>query len=80
MIQALLDLYECTFDQKYLIWADELQTVQDQLFWDHGYAGYFSTSSSNEHNIFRFKDGKKILLKLKSVRVLFLVSKFFFNL
>ncbi|XP_073998384.1 spermatogenesis-associated protein 20 isoform X2 [Rhodnius prolixus] len=56
MIQALLDLYECTFDQKYLIWADELQTVQDQLFWDHGYAGYFSTSSSNEHNIFRFKD------------------------
>lgn len=55
MIQAMLDLYECTFDQKYLIWADELQTVQDQLFWDHGYAGYFSTVS-NQNNIIRFKD------------------------
>ncbi|KAK9509733.1 hypothetical protein O3M35_006986 [Rhynocoris fuscipes] len=55
MIRGLLDLYECTFDQEWLVWAVDLQKMQDHLFWDHGYAGYFSTVS-NPHNIFRMKE------------------------
>lgn len=56
LIRGLIDLYECTFNEDWLIWADELQHVQDELFWDHGLAGYFSTSSSDTNSLFRLKE------------------------
>jgi uncharacterized protein YyaL (SSP411 family) len=34
VIQALLDLYEATFDPDWLAWAAELQRKQDELFFD----------------------------------------------
>ncbi|KAJ3089710.1 spermatogenesis-associated protein 20 [Quaeritorhiza haematococci] len=55
MIQALLDLYEATFNEKWLSWAVDLQKKQDELFWDSVEGGYFSGS----------KDEKRILLRLK---------------
>ena len=33
-IQALIDLYEATFEPRWLAWATELQNTQDSLFWD----------------------------------------------
>ena len=34
LIQGLLDLYEATFDEKWIEWADQLQAHQNRLFWD----------------------------------------------
>ena len=34
LIQGLLDLYQATFDEAWIQWADQLQKKQNQLFWD----------------------------------------------
>ena len=44
VVQALLDLYEASFDVEWLKFAGELQETQDRLFFDDKNAGYFSTS------------------------------------
>ena len=47
LIQGLLDLYHATFDEKWIIWADQLQIKQNQLFWDEKgkYSVIFNTST-----------------------------------
>ena len=42
LIRGLLDLYEATFEAKWVEWADKLQKKQNQLFWDT--AGNFTSS------------------------------------
>ena len=42
LIQGLLDLYETSFEVKWLSWAMRLQEQQDALFWDAD-GGYFAT-------------------------------------
>ncbi|MBI2440169.1 MAG: thioredoxin domain-containing protein [Lentisphaerae bacterium] len=54
-IQALLDLYEASFNIKYLTWAMELQKKQDELFGDSS-GGYFSTTGTDPDIILRLKD------------------------
>ncbi|KOB74045.1 Uncharacterized protein OBRU01_09644, partial [Operophtera brumata] len=39
LIKGLLDLYEASLDARWLQWARELQTKQDELFWDQEHAG-----------------------------------------
>lgn len=57
LIRGLIDLYECTFNPDWLVWASVLQNSQDELFWDHGLAGYFSTSNAADHTtLFRLKE------------------------
>ena len=34
LIQGCLDLYDATFDEKWIEWADLLQDKQNFLFWD----------------------------------------------
>lgn len=34
LIRGLLDLYECTYDSTWIEWAENLQDIQNQLFWD----------------------------------------------
>ena len=34
LIRGLLDLYEATFEAKWVEWADKLQKKQNELFWD----------------------------------------------
>ncbi len=46
-IQGLLDLYEASFDVRWLAWAVRLQELQDQLFWDAKAGGYFSTRGTD---------------------------------
>lgn len=41
LIQGLIDLYEANFDEQWLIWANELQKKQDELFWDKDTGGYY---------------------------------------
>jgi len=55
-IQGLLDLYEASFDVKYLTRAGELQKKQNDLFWDTAEGGYFSTTDLDASVILRLKD------------------------
>ena len=41
---------------KWLSWAVRLQTRQDELFWDPGGRGYFSTPASAAHVLVRMRD------------------------
>jgi len=55
-IQGLLDLYEASFDVKYLTQAFEWQKKQNALFWDPAEGGYFSTTDRDPSVILRLKD------------------------
>lgn len=52
-VQAFLDLYEVTFDTKYIEQALEVQAAQDALFWDDegGPGGYLISSKESDGNI-----------------------------
>jgi uncharacterized protein YyaL (SSP411 family) len=57
LISGLIDLYEATFNDAYLQWADDLQKTQIKLFWDTGHLAFFSTPENQEDLILRLKDG-----------------------
>ena len=57
LISGLIDLYEATFNDTYLQWADSLQQSQLRLFWDKGNLGFFSTPENQTDLIMRLKDG-----------------------
>jgi uncharacterized protein YyaL (SSP411 family) len=56
VVQALLDLYEASFDIELLELAIELQQTQDRLFFDEKNGGYFSNSGRDESVFVRMKD------------------------
>jgi uncharacterized protein YyaL (SSP411 family) len=56
LIQGLLDLYEASFDVKWLSWALRLQSQQDQLFWDSNGGAYFSTRARASDVLVRVKE------------------------
>jgi uncharacterized protein YyaL (SSP411 family) len=56
VIQALLDLYETSFDVQWLKLAVELQEMQERLFYDEKNDGYFSTSGKDHSVFLRMKD------------------------
>jgi uncharacterized protein YyaL (SSP411 family) len=56
LIQGLLDLYETSFEPKWLTWALRLQARQDALFWDAKGGGYFSTAAGVSHLLVQMKD------------------------
>jgi uncharacterized protein len=56
VVQALLDLYEASFDVEWLKFAGELQEMQDRLFFDDKNAGYFSSSGKDQSVFLRMKD------------------------
>jgi uncharacterized protein YyaL (SSP411 family) len=55
-IQALIDLYEATFEIGWLKQADELNNRMIQQFWDERNGGFFFTGSENESLIARSKN------------------------
>ncbi|KAH8701206.1 hypothetical protein GQ44DRAFT_778882 [Phaeosphaeriaceae sp. PMI808] len=57
LIDGLITLYETTFDDSYLQWADDLQRTQLKLFWDKEHLGFFSTPEGQTDLIMRLKDG-----------------------
>jgi uncharacterized protein YyaL (SSP411 family) len=55
-IQALVDLYEATFEMEWLKEADELNKRMIQQFWDERNGGFFFTGTENESLIARSKN------------------------
>ncbi|CAN8003424.1 unnamed protein product [Ixodes hexagonus] len=55
-VQGLLDTYEASFDVPCLLWAEELQDVQDARFWDPDHGGYFLSSGGDASVLLRLKD------------------------
>jgi len=56
MINASIDLYEATFEIKYLKRAIELNDILMKDFWDEQNGGFYFTSSTSEELIARQKD------------------------
>jgi uncharacterized protein len=56
LIQALLDLYEASFDIAWLRWAIELQETQDRLFFDEERGGYFNGAGNDPSILLRLKE------------------------
>ncbi|CAL7940875.1 unnamed protein product [Xylocopa violacea] len=56
VIKGLLDLYESSLDEKWLEFAEKLQDIQDQYFWDETNGGYFTTTSNDPSIIVRLKE------------------------
>jgi hypothetical protein len=56
LVQGLLDLYEASFDLRWLQWADRLQTKMDDLFWDAEAGGYFNSRAEDLVIIARMKE------------------------
>jgi uncharacterized protein YyaL (SSP411 family) len=56
LIDALVSLYEATFDPRWLSAARELTEVMLDQFWDTGEAGFFYTGRDHEALIARLKD------------------------
>ena len=55
-IQGLLDLYETSFDVKWLRLAEQLQATQDRLFWDERNGGYFTSTGNDASVLIRMKE------------------------
>lgn len=55
IVRGLIHLYEATLDCDWLIWAEEIQDKQNELFWDNTNKGYYMSQV----------DDSSILLKLK---------------
>ncbi|XP_043513110.1 spermatogenesis-associated protein 20 isoform X1 [Frieseomelitta varia] len=56
VIKGLLDLYESDLNDEWLEFAEKLQDLQNQYFWDETNGGYFSTTSSDPSIILRLKE------------------------
>ena len=56
LIQGLLDLYEASFEIRWLKWAGEQQTVMDGQFWDAENGGYFNSREEDRSIIARLKE------------------------
>jgi uncharacterized protein YyaL (SSP411 family) len=56
VIQGLLDLYEASFDVRWLQFAVELQETQDGLFFDEERGGYFSGTGKDASILLRLKE------------------------
>ncbi|OAF58610.1 hypothetical protein VC83_04954 [Pseudogymnoascus destructans] len=57
LVEGLLELYEATFADEWVRWADELQATQNSHFLDPTASGFFATAAAAPHTILRLKDG-----------------------
>ena len=55
-VQGLLDLYEATWDVRWLQWAEALQAKMDELFWDEEGGGYFNSAAGAPDIVLRLKE------------------------
>ena len=56
LIQGLLDLYEASFDLRWLRWAATLQATMDELFWDEERGGYFNSAAGDASIVLRLRE------------------------
>jgi uncharacterized protein YyaL (SSP411 family) len=55
-IQGLLDLYEASFELRWLQWAQQLQAAMDARFWDEARGGYFNSRADDAAIVLRLKE------------------------
>jgi uncharacterized protein YyaL (SSP411 family) len=55
-IQGLLDLYEASFEIRWLQWAERLQATMDEMFWDDALGGYFNSAADDRSIVLRLKE------------------------
>ncbi len=55
-IQGLLDLYEASFEIRWLQWAERLQATMDGLFWDAERGGYFNSAAGDPGIVLRLRE------------------------
>ena len=53
---GLLDLYEVTFDARWLSWAARVQATMDALFWDEAAGGWFNSAAGATDIVLRLKE------------------------
>lgn len=56
LISGVVDLYEATFNDEYLEFADKLQQTQNKLFWDDQKYAFYSTPANQPDILVRTKD------------------------
>jgi uncharacterized protein YyaL (SSP411 family) len=56
LIHGLLDLYQASFETKWLQWAETLQDEMDSLFLDQEKGGYYSVHTDMSHSVLRIKE------------------------
>ena len=56
VIQGLLDLYEASFETRWLRFALELQRQMDALFWDNESGGYFTVTGRDTNILLRLRE------------------------
>jgi uncharacterized protein YyaL (SSP411 family) len=56
LVAGLLDLYEATFEVRWLQWAERLQQTMDALFWDEADGGYFNSRADDASIVLRLKE------------------------
>ena len=56
LIEGLIELYEATFERRWLDRAAELNRMAIKLFWDESAGGFFFTAADHEPLIARSKD------------------------
>jgi uncharacterized protein len=56
VIQGMLDLYEASFETRWLKFAVQLQRQMDALFWDNENGGYFTVTGRDSNILLRMKE------------------------
>ncbi|HWZ94062.1 MAG TPA: thioredoxin domain-containing protein [Opitutaceae bacterium] len=56
LVQGLLDLYEASFDVRWLQWAEQLQGKMDELFFDPERGGYFNSRADDVNLVLRLRE------------------------
>ena len=56
LIFGVLELFQASGDPAWLAWGRDLQARQDELFWDSGSGGWFSTTGSDPSVLVRMKE------------------------
>jgi len=56
VIQGMLDLYEASFETRWLKFALNLQRQMDALFWDNENGGYFTVTGRDSNILLRMKE------------------------
>ena len=56
LIFGVLELFQASGDPQWLAWARQLQVREDELFWDQGSGGWFSTTGNDPSVLVRMKE------------------------
>ncbi|MFT5106448.1 MAG: hypothetical protein ACI9UA_002071 [Pseudoalteromonas tetraodonis] len=70
IIQACLDLYTADLDERWLLFADDLQKAQNKYFFDKANGGFYNTSRSRADVLIRLKsyeDGAELAPNSSSI-------------